>query len=146
MNQKPYLILDDEFIKYCELNDIKNPIEYSKIVFKRGFMIEKYGESPTGFPQQQEVIREVIKEVIVEVIREVPVEVKGETQVITKEIIKEVPVDRIVNVTNTEELNEIRGENIRLKEELETIKLSLESFGRKGKYMKDSKLDSLYGE
>lgn len=174
MNQKNYLILDDEFLKYCELNNIHDTEKFAKEVFKRGFNIIKYGETPMGFSSEKvvekivekevikeipvekiiertvEVIKEVPVEKIVEVIKEVPVEIKGDTQVVVKEVVKEVPVEKVVEVikevVNDEELNRLQQENLQLKNELESITKSLESFGRKGKFMKDSNLSSLYGE
>jgi hypothetical protein len=44
MKKKLYLTLDDDFIKYCELNNISNIEELARKVFNRGFTIEKYGE------------------------------------------------------------------------------------------------------
>jgi hypothetical protein len=46
MKQKNYLTLDSEFIKYCELNKIDNIDKFAKEVFKKGFDIVKYGETP----------------------------------------------------------------------------------------------------
>lgn len=171
MNQKSYLILDNEFIKYCELNDIKNPEQFAQEVFKKGFNIVKYGSVPTGFkggekiiekeiikeiikeiPVEKiiekpiEVIKEIIKEIPVEVIKEVPIEIKGDTQIVIQEVIKEVPVEKIVEVTNETEITALRSENDKLKIELDNLKTSLESLGRKGKFMKDSNLSSLYDE
>lgn len=178
MSQKNYLTLDDEFLKYCELNKIHDTEKLAKEIFKRGFTIIKYGETPVGSSNQKIVEKEVIKEVtvekivevikevpvekivevikevpvekIVEVIKEVPVEIKGETQIITNEIIKEVPVEKIVEVVkevvNQEEILKLQEERDQLKMELEKIKNSLESFGKKGKLMRDSNLSSLYDE
>jgi len=131
MNQKNYLILDNEFIKYCELNKIENPQEFAEQVFKKGFNIVKYGEVPFGFSSgekivEKEVIKEIIKEIPVDRIIEKPIE-------IIREDIKEVPVT-------------LKVENEKLKSELESLTKSLEGLGRKGKFMKDSNLSSLYGE
>jgi hypothetical protein len=79
------------------------------------------------------------------VIKEVPIEVKGDTQVVTKEIIKEVPVERIVEITNNEEIERLTKKNSELETELENIKISLEKFN-KATYMKNSDLGSLYSE
>ncbi len=48
LKQKPKisLILDDEFIQYCELNDIKDIEKFAREVFQKGFTIVKYGELP----------------------------------------------------------------------------------------------------
>lgn len=171
MNQKNYLTLDNEFIKYCELNNISDVDKFANEVFSKGFNIVKYGEVPHGFkggekviekeiikeiikeiPVEKiiekpiEIIKEVIKEVPVEVIKEVPIEVKGDTQIVVQEVIKEVEVEKIVEVFNNEEIDRLRIENKKMKEELDTITQSLENMGRKGKFMKDSNLSSLYGE
>ena len=46
MKKKNYLTLDDEFIKYCELNKIEDIEKLAKEVFNRGFTILKYGDKP----------------------------------------------------------------------------------------------------
>ena len=165
--QKSFLTLDNEFLKYCEINNIIDPEKLAKEIFQKGFSIIKYGETPNGLKGQNtiiekevikevivekfvdrivekpiEIIKEVIKEVSVEVIKEVPIEIKGDTQIITKEVIKEVTVE----VINTDEVNRLTEENKKLKEDLDKITSSLEGFGRKGKLMKDSNLSSLYDE
>jgi hypothetical protein len=173
--QKSSLTLDNEFLKYCEINNITDPEKLAKEIFQKGFSIIKYGETPNGLKGQNtiiekeiikevikevivekfvdrivekpiEIIKEVIKEVPVEVIKEVPIEIKGDTQIITKEVIKEITVDKIVEVINTDEVNRLTEENKKLKEDLDKITSSLEGFGRKGKLMKDSNLSSLYDE
>jgi len=166
MSQKNYLILDDEFLKYCELNEIHDTEKLAKEIFRKGFNITKYGETPTTLYTQKIIEKEVIKEVpvekivevikevpvekIVEVVKEVPVEIKGDTQVVVKEVIKEVPVEKVVEVikevVNNDEIVKLQQENQQLKSELETITKSLESLGKKGRFMKDSNLSSLYGE
>jgi hypothetical protein len=128
MKPKSTLILDNEFIQYCELNKITNIDKTAKDTFNRGFSLLKYGETPFGDRVREvievskevikeiivekiverivevpiEVIKEVIKEVIVEVpveiIKEVFIEKKGKNKTITKEIIKEVPVEKVVEV------------------------------------------------
>jgi hypothetical protein len=166
MKKKNSLTLDDEFIKYCEINQISDIEGTAKKIFQRGFTIEKYGETPTTAKGRDvEVIKEVIKEIpvekiveviktvevikevpverIVEVIKEVPVEVKGEKQVIIKEVIKEVPVEKII--INDEELKTIKEENEKLKNELSQITNTLEKMN-KAKYLKGSDLNNLYDE
>lgn len=58
MKKKLYLTLDDEFIKYCEINDITDIEELAKKVFNRGFTIEKYGEIAST-PKQNSVQNEL---------------------------------------------------------------------------------------
>lgn len=166
MKKKNLLTLDDEFIKYCEINQITDIEGTAKKIFQRGFTIEKYGETPTTAKGRDiEVIKEVIKEVpvekiveviktievikevpvekIVEVIKEVPVKVKGEKQVVIKEVIKEVPVEKII--INDEELKRLTEENESLKNELSKITVALEKMN-KAKYLKGSDLNNLYDE
>ncbi len=127
MNQKNYLTLDKEFLKYCELNKIHDTQKFAQEIFQKGFTLIKYGETPMGFSSEKIIEKEVIKEVI-----------------------KEVPVEKIIEVTkevvNNDEILKLKEENNQLKSELEKIKASLETFGRKGKLMKDSNLSSLYDE
>jgi hypothetical protein len=146
MVKKNSLILDNEFIVYCQLNEIDDINKLAKETFNKGFSLLKYGETPTGFLEKEkivekevikEIIREVLVEKIVEVIKEVPVQIKGDTEVITKEIIKE--------VFNDEEIERLKKENEKLKKDLETITNSLNKFSN-GKYMKSSNLGSLYDE
>lgn len=42
------LILDKEFIRYCELNEIEDIKKLAKETFKRGFDLLKYGNIPSG--------------------------------------------------------------------------------------------------
>jgi hypothetical protein len=162
MKKKNSLTLDDEFIKYCEINQITDIEGTAKKIFQRGFTIEKYGETPTTakgrdvevikeVPVEKiveviktiEIIKEVPVEKIVEVIKEVPVKVKGEKQVIVKEVIKEVPVEKII--INDEELKRLSEENESLKNELSKITVALEKMN-KAKYLKGSDLNNLYDE
>ena len=46
--QKSYLTLDNEFLKYCEINNITDPEKLAKEIFQKGFAIVKYGEIPNG--------------------------------------------------------------------------------------------------
>lgn len=151
MKPKSTLILDNEFIQYCELNNITNIDKLAQETFARGFSLLKYGETPNSNRIKEivevqkevikeikvevekivevpvEVIREVIKEVIVEVpvevIKEVVLEKKGKTKTVTKEIIKEVPVEKIVEVVREITNNE---EIERLMKENEKLKADLE--------------------
>ncbi len=164
MKKKQLLTLDDEFIRYCELNQITDIEGLAKKTFQRGFTILKYGETPIASKGKETIIeKEVIKEVekivevekiievikevpvekIVEVIKEVPVKVKGDTQVITKEIIKEVAVEKIV--TDDKENKALKEENKKLKDELDKITESLEKMN-KARYLKSSDLNNLYEE
>jgi hypothetical protein len=175
MKPKSTLILDSEFIQYCELNNIDNIDKLAKETFARGFSLLKYGETPYGNRIKEtiemikevevikevekivevpvEVIKEVIKEVIVEkiveVVKEVEVKKEGKTKTVVKEVIKEVPVEKIVEVVkevvNMEEINRLTKENEKLKEDLNKISSSINSMGR-GRFMKNSDLGSLYDE
>ena len=48
MKKKSSLILDDEFIRYCEINKIDKIDTLAKETFARGFTLLKYGETPAG--------------------------------------------------------------------------------------------------
>lgn len=151
MKKKNSLTLDDEFIQYCELNNIKNPDQLAKKIFNQGFSIEKYGETPSGLRPTEKIIEkeiikevvkeikievpvekivekivevEVIKEVPVEIIKEVPIEIKGDTQIITKEVIKEVPIEKLIYDTDRERAKDDEIE--KLKKENEDLKSQLD--------------------
>jgi hypothetical protein len=157
MKLKKTLILDDEFIEFCKLNDITDIDKKAKETFSRGFTLLKYGEVPSSkktvetieVPVEVEKIIEIEKivEVQVEVIKEVRVEVpvQGKTKTITKEIIKEVPIDRIVEVVNDKQLKKLEEENKTLKAELDKITEALGKIN-KAKFMKNSDMSSLYDE
>jgi len=151
MKPKSTLILDNEFIQYCDLNKIINVDKLAQETFNRGFSLLKYGEVPNGNRVKEivevekevikeiivevekivevpiEVIKEVIKEVKIEVpievIKEVIVEKKGKTKTVTKEVIKEVPVEKIVEVIKEVSNNE---EIEKLMKENEKLKFDLE--------------------
>ncbi len=44
MKQKYSLILDDDFIQYCKLNNIDDIDAFAKETFKKGFDLVKYGK------------------------------------------------------------------------------------------------------
>jgi hypothetical protein len=151
MKKKHLLTLDDEFVKYCEINQIDNVEALAKKIFLRGFTIEKYGETPTtakGVDRivEKEVIKEILVEKIVEIIKEIPVEVKSKPKIITKEVIKEVPIEKVMWDEKKEaEMEILKTENNNLKKELEKITEVLEKMN-KAKYLKSSDLNNLYGE
>lgn len=46
MVKKPSLILDDEFIQYCKINNITDVEKLAMQVFQKGFTMLKYGDRP----------------------------------------------------------------------------------------------------
>jgi len=104
-----------DLLSYCNLNDllISSVVKNS---FTTGFNIERYGLLNTGGIREKQVEKEVIVEkrveIPVEVIKEVVrieyVEVEKPIEII-KEVIRkvrvEVPVEKIVYVTDQEEMN-----------------------------------------
>jgi hypothetical protein len=111
-----------DLLSYCNLNDllISSVVKDS---FTTGFNIERYGLLNTGGIREKQVEKEVIVEkrveIPVEVIKEVvrieyvevekPIEVNKEVtvdRIVEKvvEVIKEVPVEKIVYVTDQEEM------------------------------------------
>jgi hypothetical protein len=156
MKKNSSLILDNEFLSYCEINEIKDIETLARKVFQRGFTIEKYGETPTsGNKNKTEIIE---KEKIVEVIKEIPVEVIKEVKIeIIKEIIKEVVVEgdtkEVVKIVRdnakenelVKEIDFLKKENEKLTNELKNITDTLENVN-KAKYLKSSNLNNLYDE
>jgi cell division protein FtsB len=47
MEKKYTLILDNEFIRYCEINNIKEIEDLAKQTFEKGFTSLKYGDTPS---------------------------------------------------------------------------------------------------
>lgn len=157
--------MDDEFIEFCKLNEIKDVSKKAKETFDRGFTLLKYGEVPSGKKTVEtievpvevekiieiekivEVPVEVIKEVIKEIRVEVPVEVvkQGKAKTIVKEVIKEVPVEKIVQIVDDKLVQKLQAENLELKNELDKITQALGKMN-KGRYMRNSDMSSLYDE
>lgn len=77
MKKKYSLILDDEFVQYCELNNIEHVESLAKETFKRGFTILKYGETPMINKPEPPKINKV-ESVIIK--KEEPVELKNKTK------------------------------------------------------------------
>ena len=48
------LMLDDEFLEYCKINDIEDIEKLAREVFKRGFDIVKYGSIPLSIISKTE--------------------------------------------------------------------------------------------
>jgi hypothetical protein len=127
----------------CESKGIKDVDNFIYLCFKQGFDIRKYGLlGETGGEQEKwvekevivekrvevpiEVIKEVEKivEVPVEVIKEIPVE-----KVVIQEIIKEVPIDRVVEkiiqTSNDDQVNELLSKIDQLNGEISTKTLEI---------------------
>lgn len=89
--------IKDQIWEYCRLNDVTDLNTFMLKCLQQGFNIEKYGLTP--FPTEQkkpEIIeKEVIKEILVEVIKEVE-------KIVEVEKIIEVPIEKIVEVTITD--------------------------------------------
>jgi len=60
MKQKYSLIMDDEFIQYCKLNGIEDIDKKAKEVFKQGFDLLKYGDTPKIDPKKVIVVEPVM--------------------------------------------------------------------------------------
>ena len=58
MKKKYFLTIDDEFIQYCELNNIDDVEKFAYEAFKKGYAILKYGNRPP-----REVLLEELKRV-----------------------------------------------------------------------------------
>jgi hypothetical protein len=99
MKKKSSLMLDDEFIRYCEINKIDDVEALARKIFQRGFTIEKYGEVPMTAKPIETIIE---KKVTVEVIKEVPVD-----RIVYQEKIVEIPVEKIVEVIKEVQVEKI---------------------------------------
>lgn len=52
------LILDDEFIQYCKLNDIEDVEKFAREVFNKGFTLVKYGSIPViDTPTETKIVK-----------------------------------------------------------------------------------------
>lgn len=94
MKEKHSLILDDDFIQYCKLNNIENVEKLAKETFKRGFDILKYGEIPKIMPEKVIVVPPVmIKEnkSTPEPSKEVIIDTQKDSVVVTQPDPKSVP-------------------------------------------------------
>jgi uncharacterized FlaG/YvyC family protein len=71
LKQKPKysLTLDDDFVQYCELNNIEDIEKLAKEIFKKGFTMLKYGSTPSGIK-----IKEIVEAKAKELIKEIPKE------------------------------------------------------------------------
>jgi hypothetical protein len=71
------LILDDEFIQYCKLNNIEDIDKLAKETFNRGFTILKYGAIP-NIAKIKEIVEEKIKKDpdVVKAVTETVIEIK----------------------------------------------------------------------
>lgn len=92
MKKKNSLILDDEFIQYCELNNIVDIEKLARETFNRGFTILKYGEQPSI--KLVEVVKQatnsfplnvVDKKIPQPLIDEMNETIKKENEIITKQ-------------------------------------------------------------
>lgn len=89
--------IKDQIWEYSRLNDITDLNTFMLKCLQQGFNIEKYGLTPFSTEQKKpEIIeKEVIKEIPVEVIKEVE-------KIVEVEKIIEVPIEKIVEVTTTD--------------------------------------------
>lgn len=85
------LILDDEFIQYCKLNNIDDVEKFAREVFNKGFTLVKYGSVPiVDIPIEAKIVKVSPRTI------QVDVEIEESTpdviipKSIEKEVIKEV--------------------------------------------------------
>lgn len=60
MKKKSSLILDDDFIQYCKLNNIDDVEKLAADTFKKGFDLLKYGETPVVSFKMEEFMKNPI--------------------------------------------------------------------------------------
>lgn len=161
MNKKNYLTLDNDFIRYCEINDIEDFEKLAKEVFDKGFSILKYGETPSGLNIEPKIIEKIVTKIEyisdntrIEELSSKIIELEDlhEREITTRDNeIKKLksdnnPVEVIKEIINTEDIDRLTKENEELKSKIDLMTKSIESFGRKGKIMKNSDMLSLYDE
>jgi SpoVK/Ycf46/Vps4 family AAA+-type ATPase len=161
MNKKNYLTLDNDFIRYCEINDIEDFEKLAKEVFDKGFSILKYGETPSGLNIEPKIIEKIVTKIEyisdntrIEELSSKIIELEDlhEREITTRDNeIKKLksdnnPVEVIKEIINTEDIDRLTKENEELKSKIDLMTKSIESFGRKGKIMKNSDMLSLYAE
>jgi hypothetical protein len=161
MNKKNYLTLDNDFIRYCEINDIEDFEKLAKEVFDKGFSILKYGETPSGLNIEPKIIEKIVTKIEyisdntrIEELSSKIIELEDlhEREITTRDNeIKKLksdnnPVEIIKEIINTEDIDRLTKENEELKSKIDLMTKSIESFGRKGKIMKNSDMLSLYDE
>ena len=179
MDPKDSKIFSEEMMQavsaFCLAQEIKDVDNFVYLCFKQGFDIKKYGLLGKTLNEgeehlKSEVIREIRVEVPIEVIKEVekivevPVEVIKEIpveKVVIQEIIKEVPVDRVVEkiiqTSDDEQINELLSkieqlngeisikttEIGRIREEFSTKTKEMENILQNKMSKKDEELDEL---
>jgi Zn-dependent metalloprotease len=71
------LILNDEFLQYCKLNNIEDFEKLAIETFNRGFTILKYGETPSGIKIKEIVEKKIKKDPdVVKAVTETVIEIK----------------------------------------------------------------------
>lgn len=101
--------LKDEIWEYCRMNDIPNIDEFIIKMVRQGYTVEKFGATPVGAGEVQEI------EKVVEVVKEVPIE-----KIV--EVIKEVPVEKVVEkeiyITDDEQVKELTEKIFHLEQKI----------------------------
>lgn len=143
---KTTLNLDDEFLQYCLINNIKDIDKLAKQTFNNGFSLLKYPNTPINTTKEKIIEKEIIKEVpvekIVEVIKEVPVE-----KIVVKEVIKEVPVEKIVEIVKEVPIKVKGDKQIVTKEVIKEVRVEVPVIKEVIKEVVDNKeLESLKKE
>ena len=87
MKKKNSLILDDEFINYCQLNNIDDIDKLAKETFNRGFTLLKYGDKPKIIQKKEPKIVETPKPI--QTVEPTPIVTFTPSIEVTKNIIKE---------------------------------------------------------
>ena len=161
MNKKNYLTLDNDFIKYCEINNIEDSEKLAKQVFDKGFSLLKYGETPNGLNIEPKIVEKIVTKIEyisdntqIDELSSKIIELENlhqrELTIRDNEIKKlktvNKPVETIKEIINTEDVDRLTKENEELKSKIDLMTKSIESFGRKGKIMKNSDMLSLYDE
>jgi len=99
MEKKHSLILDDEFIKYCELNNIDDIDKLARETFKQGFTLLKYGDGSnwniTGEGSEHKKFKIPIKE---RTIPNIPKEDRSQLNEGVPDKIKETKKEEVIDI------------------------------------------------
>lgn len=86
MEKKNYLILNDEFLKYCELNNVTNIEKLAIDTFNSGFNLLKYGSSPFS-SQKDSIEKDLIQYDLKKSVSDIET-LKKENEELTKQLIE----------------------------------------------------------
>jgi len=105
------LILDDEFLQYCKLNNIEDIEKFAREVFNQGFTIIKYGKVPSDTRTEsakkkwdKNGNREGLNENVIDIVQKNTLASEKNEIVVPKVIKKQVEQEQIQNMKKKADL------------------------------------------